>query len=159
MAEPGTGSFAAVAVGLALLTRAASLAALEPSPCAAGGAVLFVPFRNGDREPVVAVCPPRRPGVCLSPRARKPRPGRPVSGGRGRGGVGGAGVGGGGGRPEWRGGRSSPAGGRPLWCSNAPAGESVAIPATSSVRPASCCETSAPWWWRRWTAAAPRGRG
>jgi adenosylcobinamide-GDP ribazoletransferase len=32
MAEPGTGSFAAVAVGLALLTRAASLAALEPSP-------------------------------------------------------------------------------------------------------------------------------
>jgi adenosylcobinamide-GDP ribazoletransferase len=32
MAEPGTGSFAAVAVGLALLARAAALAALEPSP-------------------------------------------------------------------------------------------------------------------------------
>ncbi len=32
MSEPGVGSFAAVALGLALVTRVAALAALEPSP-------------------------------------------------------------------------------------------------------------------------------
>ena len=36
MAEPGVGSFAAVALGMALLTRAAALAALEPSPLLLG---------------------------------------------------------------------------------------------------------------------------
>jgi adenosylcobinamide-GDP ribazoletransferase len=36
MAEPGVGSFAVVAVGVALLTRAAALAALEPSPLLLG---------------------------------------------------------------------------------------------------------------------------
>ena len=148
MAEPGTGSFAAVAVGLALLTRAASLGGPRAVACAAGGAVLFVPFCDGDREPVVALCPTGRPGVSLSPRERKPRPGRPVSGRRRRGGVGGAGVGRGGGGPEGRGGGRGRVGERPLWCSNPPAGESVAIPATSSVPPASAARP-VPWWWRR----------
>ena len=36
MAEPGVGSFAAVALGMALLIRAAALAALEPSPLLLG---------------------------------------------------------------------------------------------------------------------------
>ena len=36
MAEPGVGSFAAVALGMALITRAAALAALEPSPLLLG---------------------------------------------------------------------------------------------------------------------------
>ncbi len=73
MAEPGVGSFAAVALGMALLTRAAALAALEPSPLLLGAlycssrSVMVVASRY------VAVRPSRRPGVRLPPRYRRQR--------------------------------------------------------------------------------------
>ena len=69
MADPRSARFAAVALGVALLTRAAALAALEPSPAAARRALLLVPFGHGRGQPVAALCPRRRPGHCLSARA------------------------------------------------------------------------------------------